>query len=144
MKWSLHLSAPCNQQQTKLSWMCSYFVHFYAAGTSQSGRSSHSLLFSRNIPTYFPWKMGKVSEWFSFTSAQLCACERFIWNTLHTRPFPLWPGCLVWHETSCYGQPVIHQSLIVSFTKAIKKNYLQPCKVPAHFWLKSNMRTKMI
>lgn len=135
-KWSLHLSAASKQQETRLPRMRSYFVHFHATYKyTVVGQFSFSL--PCNIVTFFA-KVGKVSNLHS----HLHTCVESVhigWNMLHTRPNPLRPVCIASYGTTL---PVMVNLLFIKVLsssrpkpKTKKKKYLQPCKVPAYFWL---------
>lgn len=131
-KWSLHLSAPLKQQQTRLPWMCSRLANFYAAGASFSGGTPHSFfcVMSRDILM----KGGKVSN----LHLHLHNCVhnvRFGWNVLHNSPIP----APTWVPLVARGFPswsTCRSSKSYLFLdQSQKKRSLQPCKVPAYFWL---------
>lgn len=139
-KWSLHLSAASKQQETRLPRMRSYFVHFHAT-YKYTVVGQFSFFLPCNIVTFFA-KAGKISNFHSY----LHTCVESVhigWNMLHTRPNPLRPVCIVWHDTSCHGQPVVHQSLIFFSAKA-KKKVSSAMQSAGIFLAQSNMRSKII
>lgn len=136
-KWSLHLSAPLKQQQTRLPWMCSRLANFYAAGASFSGGTPHSFfcVMSRDILM----KGGKVSN----LHLHLHNCMhnvRFGWNVLHNSPIPA-PTC----GTRLPVMVNLSFIKVLSFSRPKPKKKVSSAMQSASVFLaQSNVRTNMI